>query len=630
MLAGERRRELVGSGERRCSLSPATIERWDDERDDPVELLARAVNVEVHHRHAPDSIACAIRRSLASPTTVVSSSTAWPVRIASASPSTAERSSPWWSNLTSARAEPQKGFLATARRVHPAPALEAAQRPDRAAPAGRGHPGRPRVDELDHLARGKPGGRAGRRCRGRGSRSGRARHAAYRTAPCASCSPIRRPSRRRTTTRSRRRSPARAPTSSSSRRASASATCPRRTATGGASSSIPLSSRLFRRSRLRLPLKALEHPLGLARARARCAPTSLHLQWLAAPELDARLLRPHAARRLHGARPAAAPHGAQDASSGGGCFARFDRVVVHSERGRETLAELGVAAERLRVIPHPVFPSDPPRARRRPHAARARHDPAVQGARRRDRGGAARRRTRGCSSRATRSSRSSRTARRRRRPTSSGGSATSRDAELDRALGEATVAVFPYRAELDQSGALLRALGAGVPAIVYDVGGLARADRARSAPAVSSPPGDVDGLAAARARAARRPRRARAGARGRAARARELTWDAAARGAPRRSTRSSRELPPAASRDMIDRQLDLFARTRRTAARRRPTRPSAATTRADRDEAEEAYGDYVDAVDAVTEALADMRDRFTRTLDEDAAEAVRGSRSTAP
>src|SRR5204863_9659842 len=37
---------------------------------------------------------------------------------------------------------------------------------------------------------------------------------------------------------------------------------------------------------------------------------------------------------------------------------RFDRVVVHSERGRETLAQLGVEG---RVIPHPVFPSDPER-----------------------------------------------------------------------------------------------------------------------------------------------------------------------------------------------------------------------------------------------------------------------------
>ena len=53
----------------------------------------------------------------------------------------------------------------------------------------------------------------------------------------------------------------------------------------------PLSSRLFRRSPLRLPLKAAEHPLGLAALRRRRADV-LHLQWLAAPEIDARLFRP--------------------------------------------------------------------------------------------------------------------------------------------------------------------------------------------------------------------------------------------------------------------------------------------------------------------------------------------------
>ena len=41
---------------------------------------------------------------------------------------------------------------------------------------------------------------------------------------------------------------------------------------------------------------------------------------------------------------------------------RFDRVVVHSERGRDTLAGHGVSPEKLRVVPHPVFRSDPPRA----------------------------------------------------------------------------------------------------------------------------------------------------------------------------------------------------------------------------------------------------------------------------
>ena len=48
----------------------------------------------------------------------------------------------------------------------------------------------------------------------------------------------------------------------------------------------------------------------------------------------------------------------------------------------------------------------------------------------------------------------------------------SRRDEIADALGATTVAVFPYRAELDQSGALLQVIGAGIPAVVYDVGGL--------------------------------------------------------------------------------------------------------------------------------------------------------------
>ena len=58
----------------------------------------------------------------------------------------------------------------------------------------------------------------------------------------------------------------------------------------------PLSSRLFRRSRLRLPLKAVEHPLGLLRLAALDADV-VHLQWLAWPQLDARLLRLRAKAR---------------------------------------------------------------------------------------------------------------------------------------------------------------------------------------------------------------------------------------------------------------------------------------------------------------------------------------------
>jgi D-inositol-3-phosphate glycosyltransferase len=101
-------------------------------------------------------------------------------------------------------------------------------------------------------------------------------------------------------------------------------------------------------------------------------------------------------------------------------------------------------------------------------------------------------------------------------------------AEVDRALGEATIAVFPYKPELDQSGALLRALGAGVPVVAYDVGGIAEPVRAYEAGRVV-PAGDVEALSAAVGvllSDSDALERARAGAR----RARtSLTWDASAR-----------------------------------------------------------------------------------------------------
>src|SRR6185437_11512457 len=52
----------------------------------------------------------------------------------------------------------------------------------------------------------------------------------------------------------------------------------------------PLSSRLFRRSRLRLPVKALEHPFGMGRL-ARQRADVVHFQWLAVPQADELLLR---------------------------------------------------------------------------------------------------------------------------------------------------------------------------------------------------------------------------------------------------------------------------------------------------------------------------------------------------
>jgi glycosyltransferase involved in cell wall biosynthesis len=282
--------------------------------------------------------------------------------------------------------------------------------------------------------------------------------------------------------------------------------------------SYPLSSRVFKRSPLRLPLKAAEH-LGVLAELAAVRPDVLHVQWLALPQLDRHLrFRAPAVFTAHDLLPR------RTASRTGlwqQLLKKFDRVVVHSARGREALAELGVDA---RVIPHPVYPSNATRdddghtllalgmirpykglpeaieATRRIADARllVAGDPAMP---------------------------------------LDGLMASERvewrlgylsTAELDRALSEATVAVFPYRAELDQSGALLQALGAGVPAVVYDVAGLGEPVRAYGAGAVV-PAGDLDAFTDA-VRTLLADGDALAKARAGAERARsELTWDASAR-----------------------------------------------------------------------------------------------------
>ena len=285
----------------------------------------------------------------------------------------------------------------------------------------------------------------------------------------------------------------------------------------------PITSRLFRRSRLRLPLKVLEHPFGMARLAAKPRDV-LHVQWLAAPPLDDMLFRPRGpvVFTAHDLLPRRTAHRTKLWRR---LFARFDRVVVHSARGFETLAEFGVDRARLRVIPMPVFPSDPPRADDghtllclgliRPYKGLGDAIEAtkrVQGARLLVAGEAL-------------------------EPVepyraAAGSLAEWRldyqsEPEITRALGETTVALFPYRPEIDQSAVLLRALGAGVPAIVYDIGGLAEPVRMFGAGRVVAP-GDVEALAEA-ARELLGDREALEAARAGARRAREaLTWDAAA------------------------------------------------------------------------------------------------------
>jgi hypothetical protein len=71
--------------------------------------------------------------------------------------------------------------------------------------------------------------------------------------------------------------------------------------------------------------------------------------------------------------------------------------------------------------------------------------------------------------------------------------------------------------------------------------------------------------------------------------------------------------------DLIARQLDLFVEDQPDLLEECRDRFRSYESAA-REDAEEAYGDFVDAVETATEALADMRDRFGRTLDGDAAE----------
>ncbi len=72
--------------------------------------------------------------------------------------------------------------------------------------------------------------------------------------------------------------------------------------------------------------------------------------------------------------------------------------------------------------------------------------------------------------------------------------------------------------------------------------------------------------------------------------------------------------------DVIERQLDVFAEDERDGIFAEVAEMKERYDRAERDDAEEAYGDYMDAVESATESLADMRDRFGRTLDERTAE----------
>lgn len=74
--------------------------------------------------------------------------------------------------------------------------------------------------------------------------------------------------------------------------------------------------------------------------------------------------------------------------------------------------------------------------------------------------------------------------------------------------------------------------------------------------------------------------------------------------------------------DLIARQLDLFAEEHAELLRDADT-ALAAYNAAPADEAEERYGDFRDLAAEGEELLADLRDAYARTLDEDTAERYR-------
>jgi glycosyltransferase involved in cell wall biosynthesis len=126
---------------------------------------------------------------------------------------------------------------------------------------------------------------------------------------------------------------------------------------------LPLSGRLFRpapRSRLRLLLKGVEYLPSASRLLSRLEELEadlVHVQWLPRPELDRRWVRRLGPRSVLTAHDVV-PRRERALAAWPGLLGWFGRVVVHSERAVERLAELGVEREKLRRIPHPVFEAE--------------------------------------------------------------------------------------------------------------------------------------------------------------------------------------------------------------------------------------------------------------------------------
>jgi glycosyltransferase involved in cell wall biosynthesis len=284
----------------------------------------------------------------------------------------------------------------------------------------------------------------------------------------------------------------------------------------------PVSSRLFRRSPLRLPAKGLEYAPSVARLVRRIGrldPDVVHVQWLPRPEHDLRWLR-----RVADDRPVVLT--AHDVLPRRRAAFRVwpdvletaERVVVHSQRGVEQLVELGLGRERIARIPHPVFaaePLPPPKGRTLLFFGLIRDYkgldvllqalPEISDAKLVVAGDPVDpvRKTAGVDWRL----------------------GFVPEPEVPGLMAEAAAVVLPYR-QLDSSGVLATAIGYGRPVVVSDVGSLGEIVREYGAGEVV-PPGDPHALAQACERLLE-PAALKAAHAGAKKAAKQLTWKKAA------------------------------------------------------------------------------------------------------
>lgn len=117
-----------------------------------------------------------------------------------------------------------------------------------------------------------------------------------------------------------------------------------------------LAARAGQSSRLRLPLKALEHPPQMLAAARRAGRDSdlVHWQWVTWPRLDRFLIRPSGRPRaitLHYPLPSAGDRAGLRRERA--FLGDFDAVITHTAHGAARLREeVGLEAERVHVIPH--------------------------------------------------------------------------------------------------------------------------------------------------------------------------------------------------------------------------------------------------------------------------------------